>query len=164
MTTYNNKTDITTFEQILKKTKKLKTDTNYTYRIFGKPNDKLRVYMSRLADSGVIVKTRNGRFYKPKNMVAIKKAQTIVPLNKKLFSNDLFWNVKDGFKINVDTLIRSYLKEYTQDDLMGLYSMFGYTRLVQEALKIYRSRRDLNYQQIRKILMQFESWRISHDS
>ncbi len=79
---------------------------------------------------------------------------------KKLFSNDLFWNVKDGFRIKVDTLLKAYLRNYTQDDLMGLYSLFGYTRLVEESLKLYKDRRDKNYQKIRETLMQFERWRM----
>lgn len=81
-------------------------------------------------------------------------------LNKKLFSNDLFWNVRDGFKVKTDTLLKAYLQNYTQDDLMGLYSLFGYSRLIEESLKFYGNRRDPNYQKIREILMQFEKWRM----
>ena len=42
-----------------------------------------------------------------------------------------------GFMIQTDTLIHSYLRNYTEDHLMGLYSLFGYTRLVEESLKLY---------------------------
>ncbi len=154
---------ISTFEDILKKTKNLKTDTVYDYCVFGDSSDKLRVYISRLADRGVIVKTQRGKFYKPKNLVAVKKSQKEIPLNKKLFSNDLFWNVKDGFIIKTDTLIKSYLQNYTEDDLMGLYSLFGYSRLIEESLKLYGDRQDTNYQRIRQILTQFEKWRLEND-
>lgn len=148
------------FKEILKKTKSLKSDTIYPYQVFGTPSDKLRVYISRLADRGVIVKVGRGRFYKPKNMVAIKRSMKETSLNKKLFSNDLFWNVRDGFKVKTDTLLKAYLQNYTQDDLMGLYSLFGYSRLIEESLKFYGNRRDPNYQKIREILMQFEKWRM----
>lgn len=156
----NNITVTLNFEEILKKTKSLKIDTIYPYQVFGASSDKLRVYISRLADRGVIVKVARGRFYKPKNMVAIKRSMREISLNKKLFSNDLFWNVRDGFKVKTDTLLKAYLQNYTQDDLMGLYSLFGYTRLIEESLKFYGNRRDPNYQRIREMLMQFEKWRI----
>ena len=148
------------FKIILDKTKSLKSDTIYTYRVFGATSDKLRVYISRLADRGAIVKAGRGKFYKPKQMVFVKRSMKEAPLNKKLFSNDLFWNVRDGFNIKTDTLIRGYLQNYTQDDLMGLYSLFGYTRLIEESLKLYGNRRDLNYQRIREMLIQFEKWRV----
>lgn len=156
----NNMTVLLGFKVILKKTKSLKKDTIYPYQVFGTPSDKLRVYISRLADRGVIVKVGRGRFYKPKNMVAIKRSMKEISLNKKLFSNDLFWNVRDGFKVKTDTLLKGYLQNYTQDDLMGLYSLFGYTRLIEESLKFYGNRRDPNYQKIREMLMQFEKWRM----
>ena len=149
------------FEQILKKTKKLKKDILYPYRVFGETSDKLRVYISRLADRGVIVKVGRGQFYKPDNLVAVKRSSRELVLNKKLFTNDLFWNVKDGFKIKTDTLLKAYLQNYSQDDLMGLYSLFGYTRLLEESLRLYKNRRDPEYQKIREMLMQFERWRIN---
>ena len=156
----NNNSLSLDFKEILKKTKSLKADTIYPYQAFGATGDKLRVYISRLADRGVIVKTGRGLFYKPNKMVVVKRSMKEIHLNKKLFSNDLFWNVRDGFKIKTDTLIKSYLQNYTQDDLMGLYSLFGYTRLIEESLKLYGNRRDPNYQKIREILMQFEKWRM----
>jgi len=161
MNNINNASLLSDFEQILKKTKSLKKDTIYTYQVFGKPNDKLRVYISRLADRGVIVKVGRGRFYKPNNMVAVKRSAKEVILNKKLFTNDLFWNVKDGFKIKTDTLLKNYLQNYNQDDLMGLYSLFGYTRLMEESLQLYKSRSNADYQKIREMLMQFEKWRVN---
>lgn len=148
------------FDKILRKVKKLKSDTIYSYKVFDMQSDKLRVYISRLADRGIIVKSGRGRFYKPAQRVYVKRSMKEIPLNKKLFSNDLFWNVKDGFRIKVDTLLKAYLRNYTQDDLMGLYSLFGYTRLVEESLKLYKDRRDKNYQKIRETLMQFERWRM----
>lgn len=156
----NNITVSSDFKEILKKSKSLEVDTIYPYQVFGTSSDKLRVYISRLADRGVIVKVGRGRFYKPKNMVAVKRSMEEISLNKKLFSNDLFWNVRDGFKVKTDTLLKGYLQNYTQDDLMGLYSLFGYTRLIEESLKLYGNRRDPNYQKIRELLMQFEKWRI----
>ena len=160
MKNINNSSVLLDFEQILKKIKKLKKDTVYSYKIFDTYSDKLRVYISRLADRGVIVKVGKGRFYKPTNMVAVKRSSQELILNKKLFRNDLFWNVRDGFKIKTDTLLKNYLQNYTQDDLMALYALFGYTRLIEESLKLYKSRRDSNYQKIREMLMQFEKWRV----
>lgn len=151
---------ISDFESILKKIKSLKSDTIYSYKALGASSDKLRVYISRLADRGIIVKTARGKFYKPTQMVYIKRSMQELHLNKKLFSNDLFWNVRDGFKIKVDTLLKGYLQNYTQDDLMGLYSLFGYTRLLAECLKLYGNRRNPHYQKIREMLMQFEKWRM----
>lgn len=156
----NNITNISLIEEILKKIKRLESDKIYSYKILNQNSDKLRVYISRLADRGIIVKTAYGRFYKPTRLTAIKRSTKEIELNKGLFTNDLFWNVKDGFKIKVSTLIRNYLKEYSEDDLMGLYSLFGYTRLIEESLKLYRSRRDEDYQKIREILMQFDRWRL----
>jgi len=151
------------FNGILKKTKSLQSDVIYSYSVFGESSDGLRVYVSRLADRGLVVKVGRGRFYKPKQMVAVKKSTKEIRLNKKLFTNDLFWNVRDGFSIKVDTLIKSYLREYTQDDLMGLYSLFGYSRLIEESLKLYGHRRNEDYQKIREMLMQFEKWRIDDE-
>ena len=161
MNNINNNSLSSDFVQILKKTKSLKSDTVYPYQVFGTSSDKLRVYVSRLADRGVIVKIGRGKFYKPKQMVSVKRSMKEVPLNKKLFTNDLFWNVRDGFKIKTDTLLKGYLQNYTQDDLMGLYSLFGYTRLIEESLNLYGNRRDIDYQRIRDILMQFEKWRMN---
>lgn len=42
----NNITVTLDFEEILKKTKSLKTDTIYPYQVFGASSDKLRVYIS----------------------------------------------------------------------------------------------------------------------
>jgi len=151
-------------EVILKKIKNLKTDTIYSYRVLGNIDDKARVYLSRMADRGIIIKTGRGVFYKPTQRVAVKRSIRELPLNKRLFANDLFWNVRDGFRIKTDTLIRSYLRHYTQDDLMGLYSLFGYSRLVEEALRLYGDRRNMDYQKIRAILMQFETWRLGNDA
>jgi len=160
MENINNTSFSTDFKTILKKNKSLKKDTIYPYRILAKPSDTLRVYISRLADKGIIVKVGHGRFYKPTSMVAVKRSTKEVTLNKKLFTNDLFWNVKDGFKIKTDTLLKNYLQHYSQDDLMGLYSLFGYTRLMEESLKLYKNRRNTDYQKIREMLMQFEKWRM----
>ena len=161
MNNIKNSTLTTSFKEILKKTKSLKVDTDYTFSIYGKSSDTLRVYLSRLADRGIIVKTARGHFYKPTNLVAVKRSAKEVKLNKSLFTNDLFWNVKDGFKIKTNLLIHEYLKNYSQDDLMGLYSLFGYTRLVDESLTLYKNRRDTDYQAIRKMLIQFEQWRLA---
>ncbi len=163
MKNINNTTYVSDFTRTLSKSKKLKSDTIYPYSALGENGDKLRVYISRLADRGVIVKTERGLFYKPSAKTVVKRSMKEIPLDKSLFTNDLFWNVKDGFKIETDLLISAYLKNYTQDELMGLYSLFGYSRLIEESLKIYKSRRDINYQKIREILMTFETWRMSDD-
>ena len=160
MKNIKNNSVLSDFEKILKKNKSLKKDTIYPYQILGKPSDKLRVYISRLSDRGVIVKVGRGYFYKPTGMVVVKRSAKEVILNKKLFTNDLFWNVRDGFKIKTDTLLKNYLQNYSQDDLMGLYSLFGYTRLMEESLRLYKNRRNPDYQKIREMLMQFEKWRM----
>ena len=47
----NKNTSISSsFLEILKKNKSLKKDTVYPYKILGKPSDKLRMYISRMAD------------------------------------------------------------------------------------------------------------------
>ena len=143
-------------EEILKKIKKLKIDTLYTYRAIGGSDDRTRVYVSRLADRGAIVKAGRGRFYKPSRKFPVKPSAKRIPLDKSLFANDLFWSVRDGFEIETSTLIESYLKHYTEEDLMGLYALFGYTRLMKEALKLYKSRNDPDYRKIREILTRFE--------
>ena len=161
MENIKNTTPVSYFKEILKKTKSLKVDTDYTFSVYGKSSDSLRVYLSRLADRGIIVKTDRGHFYKPNNLVAIKRSTKETRLNKSLLTNDLFCNIKDGFKIKTDVLIREYLKNYSQDDLMGLYSLFGYTRLMEENLALYKNRRNTDYQAIRKMLIQFEQWRLA---
>jgi hypothetical protein len=148
-------------EEILNKIKKLKVDKLYSYSSLGKPDDKKRVYLSRLADKGTIVKAGRGKFYKPTNKTLFKQSDKIIPLNKSLFVNDLFWSVSDGFKINADELIKAYLVDYSEEDLMGLYSLFGYKRLLNESLKLYKKRTDKKYQKIREILMRFEKWRLN---
>jgi hypothetical protein len=160
MKNYDRVSELSGFDRILKKIKKLKSDTIYPRSLLGGSSDKLRVYISRLADRGVIVKAGRGYFYKPTRRVAVKRSQREIILNKKLFTNDLFWNVRDGFQVKTDTLIKSYLQNYTQNDLMGLYSLFGYTRLVEESLKLYGNRNDVDYQKIREMLLQFEEWRM----
>ena len=164
MQTDTKMTELSGFELILKKVKKLKTDTIYTYRVFkGLPitPDKLRAYISRLADRGIIIKTVRGHFYKPKNLTPVKRATRKVKLNKKLFGNDLFWNVKDGFPLQTGTILHAYLTHYTRDDLMGLYLLFGYTRLVEESLRLYKKRTNPHYQKIRQILTEFEKLRMA---
>lgn len=156
-------TELASFDLILKKVKKLKTDTIYTYGVFKDlrvNSDKLRTYISRMADRGIIIKTARGHFYKPKNLTPVKRATREIKLNKKLFGNDLFWNVKDGFPLQTDTLLRTYLIHYTRDDLMGLYLLFGYSRLVEETLRLYKKRTDPHYQKIRRILTEFEKLRV----
>ena len=146
-------------DEILKRIKKLKTDTLYSYGAIGGGDDRTRVYVSRLADRGVVVKVGRGRFYKPSRKFPVKRAAKRIPLDKSLFANDLFWSVRDGFEIEISTLIESYLKRYTEEDLMGLYALFGYTRLMEEALKLYKSRSNPDYRKIREILLRFEKAR-----
>jgi len=57
-----NTPSVTEFGQILKKIKSLKKDTVYPYQILAKPSDKFRVYISRLADKGIIVKVNHKYF------------------------------------------------------------------------------------------------------
>ena len=145
-------------DTILKKIKKLKTDTIYPVSTLGK-DSKTRVYLSRLADKGVIVRAGRGRFYKPSRKFPVKRSAKRIPLDKSLFSNDLFWSVRDGFEIDVPILIKSYLRHYTEADLTGLYALFGYTRLMEEAMKLYKSRNHPDYQKIREILHRLEKAR-----
>ena len=160
MKNINNEAILSDFEQILKKTKRLKIDTVYPYKMLGKPSDKLRVYISRMADRGIIIKTGRGYFYKPSNKTVIKRSDKEMCLDKSLFTNDMFWNVRDGFKIKTDHLIKTYLLNYTLDDLMALYSLFGYKKIIEESLKLYKNRTNPHYQKIRQMLMQFEKWRL----
>ncbi len=147
-------------EEILNKIKKLETDTIYSVAKITKNSDANRVYISRLADSGHIVKSSRGCFYKPSNNTPYKKSNITIPLNKNIFVNDLFWSVKSGFKVNANELIKAYLIDWLEDDLMALYSLFGYKRVMGDCLKIYKNRTNMNYKKIRKILERFEQWRM----
>ena len=154
--------EISDVSTILRKIKKLKVDTPYSVAQFAQNDDKARVYLSRLADRGEIVKPQRGVFYKPTDKTLYKRSERTVKLDKSLFANDLFWSVKNGFLINADELIKAYLLEYSEEDLMGLYALFGYKRLVREALKIYKTRKSEEYRKIRALLERFEEWRL-HD-
>jgi len=157
----NNKTTMpSAFIDILNKIKKLKTDTLYPIAKVTKNSDSARVYISRLADRGEIVKAKRGFFYKPTGKTLYKESDRTIVLDKSLFVNDLFWSVKDGFEINAADLIKAYLKNYTEEDLMGLYTLFGYKRLIRESLKLYKKRDDIAYKKIREILERFELWRL----
>lgn len=156
----NQSTCVSDASNILNKIKKLKIDTVYPIAQIAKNNDSTRVYLSRLADKGEILKVKRGYFYKPTNKTLYKESNRTIPLDKSLFVNDLFWSVKDGFEINTADLIKAYLINYTEADLMGLYTLFGYKRLVRDSLKIYKKRANEEYQKIRKILEQFEQWRL----
>jgi hypothetical protein len=155
-------TKVSDLIDILNKIKKLKTDTVYPIAQIAKNNDKSRVYLSRLADKGEIVKVKRGLFYKPTNKTLYKESNRTISLDKSLFVNDLFWSVKDRFEINAADLIKAYLIDYTEEDLMGLYTLFGYKRLVRDSLKIYKKRDNEAYKKIRNILERFEEWRL-HD-
>ncbi len=154
--------EISDVSTILRKIKKLKVDTPCLVAQFANNDDKVRVYLSRLADRGEIVKPQRGVFYKPTDKTLYKRSSRTVKLDKSLFANDLFWSVKNGFLINADELIKAYLLEYSEEDLMGLYALFGYKRLVREALKIYKTRKSEEYKKIRALLERFEEWRL-HD-
>lgn len=160
MKNIDKSTRILSATTILSKIKKLKVDTPYQIAQIAKNDDKARVYLSRLADRGEIVKLKRGVFYKPTNKTLYKKSDHTVKLDKSLFANDLFWSVRDGFEINADTLIKAYLQEHNEADLMGLYALFGYKRPIQEALKIYKKRDNEEYKKIRAVLERFEKWRL----
>lgn len=157
----NKSTYLSDLDIILNKIKKLEIDTVYPIAQIAQNNDSIRVYLSRLADRGEILKIKRGYFYKPTNKTLYKESNRTIPLNKSLFVNDLFWSVKDGFEINASDLIRAYLINFTEEDLMGLYTLFGYKRLVKESLKLYKKRTDESYQKIRSILERFEEWRLN---
>ncbi len=157
----NKSTYLSDLDIILNKIKKLEIDTVYPIAQIAQNNDSIRVYLSRLADRGEILKIKRGYFYKPTNKTLYKESNRTIPLNKSLFVNDLFWSVKDGFEINVSDLIRAYLNDFTEEDLMGLYTLFGYKRLMRENLKLYKKRTDESYQKIRSILERFEEWRLN---
>lgn len=160
MKNISNSTTISDFELILNKIKKLKVDTIYPFECLGKDRDKLRVYLSRLADRGVIIKSGRGYFYKPNNQTIVKRSQKDITLNKSLFGNDMFWSVNDGFKVQTDKLISAYLGNYTLDDIMGLYVLFGYSRLIEESLRLY-GRNSIHYKNIRAMLEACEKWRLN---
>lgn len=154
-------TNLSNTRTILNKIKKLEADTVYPIAQIAQNNDSARVYLSRLADRGEILKIKRGYFYKPTGKTLYRESNRTIPLNKSLFINDLFWSVKEGFEINASDLIRAYLLNYTEEDLMGLYTLFGYKRLIKESLKLYKKRTDENYQKIRTILERFEKWRLN---
>lgn len=157
----NKSTYLSDLDIVLNKIKKLETDTVYPIAQIAQKNDSVRVYLSRLADRGEILKIKRGFFYKPTNKTLYKESNRTIPLKKSLFVNDLFWSVKDGFEINASDLIRAYLNDFTEEDLMGLYTLFGYKRLIKESLKLYKKRTDESYQKIRSILERFEEWRLN---
>ncbi len=148
-------------DNILNKVKNLKNDIVYPITAITKNSDSNRVYVSRLADRGEIVKVKRGFFYKPTNKTLYKNSNLTIPLNKSIFTNDLFWSVKDGYEINAGDLIKAYLLDYTEDDLMALYSLFGYKRVLRDSLKIYKKRTNPDYKKIRDILERFEYWRLN---
>ena len=145
---------------ILNKIKKLKIDNEYSTSVISNKLSSDSINISRLADAGEIVKTKKGFFYKPTNKTIFKKANKVITLNKSIFINDLFWSVKDGFEINADDMIEKYLLQWSEEDLMALYGLFGYKRLLSASLKIYKKRTDENYKKIRKILERFDRWRL----
>jgi len=147
-------------EQILKKLKKLKNDIEYSTSTISNKLSSDSINISRLADVGEIVKTRKGFFYKPTSKTIYKKSNKTSPLNKSIFINDLFWSVKDGFEVSSDDLIEKYLVEWNEEDLMALFGLFGYKRLLSATLKIYKKRTDENYKKIRTILERFDKWRL----
>jgi len=157
-------TGVWSSDKILKKIKNLFVDKEYSYREFGTMNSVSRTYISRLADRGEIVKLANGRFYKPSNRVLVRKATKVIKLDKSLFENDLFWSVSSGFEIKTDTLIKAYLENWSERDLSGLYTLFGYKRLLGDTYKLYKDRNNKNYKNIKKILLKFENWRYSDTS
>lgn len=161
MKTIEKSTVISASKEILNKIKKLKIDAVCPIVQIAGNSDKNRVYLSRLADKGEIVKIKRGLFYKPTNKTLYKESNRTLKLDKSIFVNDLFWSVKDGFEINAADFIKVYLLNYTEEDLMGLYTLFGYKRLVKESLKIYKKRTDENYKKIRTILERFEEWRLN---
>jgi len=148
------------FEEILKKIKKLEVDVVYNVSKLSERNPTRRVYISRLADKGEIVKVKRGFFYKPTNKTIYKDSDLLVPLNKSIFVNNLFWSVNDGYMINAKDLIKAYITDYTEEDLMALYGLFGYKRIIKETLILYKKRTDENYKKIREILERFEKWRL----
>lgn len=154
------KNSLSKMDLIVKKIKKLKTDIEYPISNISNNIDSNRVYISRLADLGVIIKVKRGFFYKPSNKTIYKKSNKTIPINKTIFINDLFWSVRDGYEIQSDTLIRKYLEQWSEEDLMALYKMFGYSRIVAESLKLYKKRTNEEYKNIRKILEKFDKWRL----
>lgn len=151
---------ISAIEELLIKIKKLQVDKIYLVSKITNNSDKNRVYLSRLADKGIVVKISKGYFYKPTSMTLYKKSDITIPLQKSIFVNDLFWSVGDGFKVNANELIKAYLLNPTEDDLMALYSLFGYKRLLHDCLKLYKVRTNSDYKKIRVILERFEKWRL----
>ena len=58
--------------ELLKKIKNLQCDKLYSVASFTKKDDSSRVILSRLADSGIIVKYSRGYFFKPTNKTYTK--------------------------------------------------------------------------------------------
>jgi hypothetical protein len=53
----------------------------------------------------------------------IKKTQ--IKINKSVFEFDLFWSIKDGSSIDIDTLINVYSQYSNTKNMKALVSLFG---------------------------------------
>jgi hypothetical protein len=147
---------------ILRKIKKLETGKVYSYAALGKIGSKERVVLSRFADTGVIIKYGRGKFFKPLRSI-YKRSDIYLPLNKAMFTFDQFWSVGDGAEVKADLLIAKYIVSNKLKDISALYNLFGYTRVLESALKAFGGRGAEQYKQVREHLETCAKWSVEND-
>jgi hypothetical protein len=149
-------------KRILEKIKKLECNKEYRITLLGEIGSRERTIISRLADKGVIVKSKRGHFFKPGRSI-YKRSEKEIALDKSMFDRDLFWSVGDGAKVNAETVLAKYLESSSFKDIVALHRMFGYSRVLEAALKKFGSRHDLQYRLVRSYLERAEKWRMEND-
>lgn len=149
-------------ERILTKIKNLECHKEYRITVLGNIGNRERTIISRLADKGVIVKSKRGHFFKPGRSI-YKPSEKEITLDKSLFERDLFWSVGDGAKVNAETLLAKYLESSSFKDIVALHRLFGYRRVLATALKKFGSRNDPQYRLVREYLERSEKWSMEND-
>ncbi len=144
---------------ILKRINRLNLEKVYTYAVLGNIGPKERVLISRLADRGEIVKAGRGKFFKPSKSI-YKESDTVITIDKTMFTHDLFWSVGDGAKVNVVTLIIKYIESPQMKNIAALYHLFGYKRVLSTSLKHFKNRNSEQYTQVRNALEKCAKWRL----
>lgn len=158
----NYNTVDTASKRILNKIKKLECHKNYRITVLGEIGSRERTIISRLADRGVIVKSKRGHFFKPGRSI-YKRSEKEITLDKSMFDRDLLWSVGDGAKVNAETVLAKYLESSSFKDIVALHRLFGYSRVLEAALIKFGSRNDPQYRLVREYLERSEKWRMEND-
>jgi hypothetical protein len=138
---------------VKKKLRRLRRDLLYDYSIFDIPSEKriaFRKAISRLSESGVIVKVGNGKFYKrgdrdieiPKEPLRIKarkrewlkKGSVSSIYLKSALSANLFWSNPNG-NISIESIICAIIENNALSDLDFARFSFGDNRVIEVFLK-----------------------------